>query len=151
MPASPAPCSRSRSLRFVCHRDRLAEMGDRLLVGRAAQRVFARLAPPLDREIVEPGLGKVTGDRLGFFVSLDERLRRAPVQRLAAAFQEAVVGRVLNQRMLEAVDRLRRDAIDKEKVCVHETAQGDWSEASSSSRWFETGSGARRRRRAEAA
>ena len=62
------PLLRRRSLRFFGHRDRGAEVGDRLFVGRAAQRVLARLAPPLDREIVEPGLSKVTGDRLGFFV-----------------------------------------------------------------------------------
>ena len=42
--------------RLVRHLDRLAEMGDRLLEGRAAQRLIARLAPPFDREIVEAGL-----------------------------------------------------------------------------------------------
>src|SRR5262249_40925028 len=119
----------SRSLRFFRHCDRLAEVGDRLFVGRAAQRVFARLAPPLDREIVERGLGKVTGDRLRLFVSLDKRLRRAPVERLATASQQAVVCRVPNQRMLETVDRLRRDALDEEEVCVQETAQSDLEQA----------------------
>ena len=42
----------------VRHGDRLAEMGDRLLEGRAAQRLVARLAPPFDAEIVEPGFVK---------------------------------------------------------------------------------------------
>ena len=69
------------------------------------------------------------GDRLGFFVSCDKLLRRAPVQRLAAALQEAVVCRVPNQRMLETVDRLWRDALDEEKVCVQETAQSDLEQA----------------------
>ena len=53
------PLARARRLparRLVRHRDRLAEMGDRLLEGRAAQGLVARLAPPFDREIVEPGL-----------------------------------------------------------------------------------------------
>src|SRR5215831_18336669 len=124
-----APLPPCRSLRFFGDRDRPAEVGDRLFVGRAAQRVFARLAPPLDREIVEPGLGKMTGDSLGLFVSLDKRLRRAPVEGLAAALQEAVVCRVPDQRMLETVDRLWRDALDKEKVCLQETAQSDLEQA----------------------
>src|SRR6516225_1872538 len=51
------------------------------------------------------------------------------MQRLAAALQEAVVCRVLNQRMLETVDRLWRDALDEEKVCVQETAQSDLEQA----------------------
>ena len=39
----------------VRHCYRLAEMGDRLLEGRAAQRLFAGFAPPFDCEIVEAG------------------------------------------------------------------------------------------------
>ena len=39
----------------VRHRDRLAEMGDRLLEGGAAQCLVTRLAPPFDGEIVETG------------------------------------------------------------------------------------------------
>ena len=117
------PLLRSCSLRFVGHRDRLAEMGDRLLVGRAAQRVFARLAPPVDRQIVEPGLPAVMRHRLRLPHGLDQRLRRASVQRLPAALQEAVVGRVLNQRVLEAIGRLWRDALDEKKVRAHETVQ----------------------------
>jgi hypothetical protein len=38
----------------------------------------------------------------------------AAVQRLAAALQQAVVGRVLDQRVLEAIDRLRAGALDEE-------------------------------------
>ena len=44
-------------------------MGDRLLEGRAAQRLVARLAPPFDREVVEAGLGEMMGDRFGLGVS----------------------------------------------------------------------------------
>jgi hypothetical protein len=52
---------------FVCHRDRLAEMGDRFLKSGAAQSLVARSSPPFDREIVEAGFGEVMGDdfRLG--------------------------------------------------------------------------------------
>ena len=57
-----------RRARPVRHRDRLAEMGDRLLEGRAAQGLVARLAPPFDREIVEAGLGEMMGDRFGLGV-----------------------------------------------------------------------------------
>ena len=63
----------------VRHCDRLAEMGDRLLEGRAAQRLVARLAPPFDGEIVEPGLGEMMGDRLGLgrcAFRLTHKLRR---------------------------------------------------------------------------
>ena len=52
--------------RLVRHGDRLAEMGDRLLEGRAAQRLVAGLAPPFDRKIVEAGLREMMGDRFGF-------------------------------------------------------------------------------------
>ena len=37
-----------RIARPVRHLDRLAEMGDRFLEGRAVQRLVARLAPPFD-------------------------------------------------------------------------------------------------------
>ena len=55
---------RRPSARLVRHRDRLAEMRDRLLKGGAPQSLVARLAPPLDREVTEAGLGEVMGDRL---------------------------------------------------------------------------------------
>jgi hypothetical protein len=38
-------------------------MGDRLLEGGAAQRVFARLALPFDRQIVEAGLSEMMRKR----------------------------------------------------------------------------------------
>ena len=92
-------------------------MGDRLLERRAAQGLVARLAPPFDREIVEAGLGEMMGDRLGFgrrAVAQDFGSPR--VQRLAAALEQAVVGRVLDQRVLEAVGRLRSIALDEQNV-----------------------------------
>src|SRR5208337_4648302 len=94
--------SRHRA-RLVRHRDRLAEMGDRLLEGRAAQRLVARLAPPFDGEIVETGLGEMMGDRFGLGVRVAQRLGRAAVERLAAALEKALVGRILDQRVLETV------------------------------------------------
>ena len=86
-------------------------MGDRLLEGRAAQGLVARLAPPFDREIVEAGLGEMMGDdfRLGrgALGLIAQDFGGAAVQRLAAALEQAVVGRVLDQRVLEAIVRLR--------------------------------------------
>ena len=79
-------------------------MGDRLLEGRAAQRLVARLAPPFDGEIVETGLGEMMGDRLGLGACAStQHLGGAAMQRLAAALEQAVVGRVLDQRVLEAI------------------------------------------------
>ena len=52
-------------------------MGDRLLEGRAAQSLVARLAPPFDGEIVEAGFGEMMGDRLGLGrFGFDAALRR---------------------------------------------------------------------------
>jgi hypothetical protein len=66
-------------------------MGDRLLEGRAAQRLIARLAPPLDREIVEPGLGEMVRDRLGLggpvVRIVAQEFGGAPVQSLAAGLE----------------------------------------------------------------
>jgi hypothetical protein len=47
----------------------------------------------------------------------------AAMQRLTAAFEEAVVGRVLDQRVLEAIARLRRRALDERKVGIGEPVQ----------------------------
>ena len=92
-------------------------MGDRLLEGRAAQRLIARLAPPFDGEIVEAGLGEMMGDRFGLGVARSAQdFGRAAVQRLAAALEKALVGRVLDQRVLEAIGRLRAGALDEQEV-----------------------------------
>ena len=48
-----------RGARPVRHLDRLAEMGDRLLEGRAAQRLIAGFAPPFDRGFGERRLREV--------------------------------------------------------------------------------------------
>ena len=50
--------ARSFSFRFFGKRDRLAKMGHRLLEGRTAQCVFARIAPPLDRQTLAPAAVK---------------------------------------------------------------------------------------------
>jgi hypothetical protein len=66
-------------------------MRDRLLEGRAPKREIAGLAPPFDREIVEARFGEMMGDRLGFGrCAFAQDFRRAAVQRLAAALEQAV-------------------------------------------------------------
>ena len=100
-------------------------MGDRLLEGRAAQRLVARLAPPFDGEIVETGLGEMMGDRFGLGAArlVAQHLGRAAMQRLAAALEQALVGRVLDQRVLEAIVGLRWRALDKQEVGVGKPIQ----------------------------
>src|SRR6516165_3027652 len=82
--------------------------------------LVARLAPPFDGEIVEPSLREMMCDDLGlrrgalWIVAQD--FSGAAMQRLAAALEQAVVGSVLDQRVLEAIARLRRRALGDEKV-----------------------------------
>ena len=116
---------RSFSFNFVRECDRFAEMRHRLLEGRAAQSILARVAPPFDRQIFIPGRGAVMRDFLRVGLPRDQRRSRVSVKCLTAASQEALVRRVLNQRVLEAVCRLWREAIDEEEGGVHETRQGE--------------------------
>ena len=111
------------SLRLFVKRDRLAKMRHRLLERRTAQGVFARLGPPLDRQALGARRSEMASDRLRFRLSGDQRRCGAPVQGLTAASQEAVIGRVLNQRMLETVACLRRDTFDEQKRGIDEAGQ----------------------------
>jgi hypothetical protein len=79
-------------------------MRDRLLERAAPQRRVAGLAPPFDGELRLVGLGEMMRDQLRLRVGRgDERLRRAPMQRLPAVLEQALVGRVLDERVFEAV------------------------------------------------
>ena len=102
-------------------------MGDGLLEGGAAQRLVAGLAPPFDGEVVEAGLGEVVGDdfRLGRSAlgGIAQDFGGATVQRLAAALEQAVVGRVLDQRVLEAIARLMARALGDEEVGAGEPVE----------------------------
>jgi hypothetical protein len=102
-------------------------VGDRLLERRAAQRLVARLAPPFDGEFVEAGLSEMMGDdlRLGRrrLWLPDQDFRRAAVQHPPAALEETLVGRVLDQRVLEAVVRLRAGTLGDEEVRVGEPVE----------------------------
>ena len=122
--------SRHRA-RLVRHRDRLAKMGDRLLEGRAAKRLVARLTPPFDRDIVEAGLGEMMGDRFGLGVGVAQRLGRAAVKRLAAALEQALVGRVLDQRVLETIGGGRRGASANRRSASVSRSSAVWRRSSS--------------------
>ena len=99
-------------------------MGDRLLEGRAPQSLVARSSPPFDGEIVVAGLGEVTRDRLGLGRrAIAQKLSGAAMQRLAPAFEQVFVGRVLDQRVLETVFGLGRQALDQENVGLGELFQ----------------------------
>jgi hypothetical protein len=47
----------------------------------------------------------------------------AAVQRLAAAFEQVLVRRVLDQRVLEAISGVRRQAFDQENIGLGEPLQ----------------------------
>ena len=97
-------------------------MRDRLLEGRAAKSLVTGLAPPLDCKVVETGLGEMVGNdfRLsrGGLGLIAQDFGSAAVQRLAAALEQAVVGSVLDQRVLEAIIGLGWRALDKQEVSV---------------------------------
>ena len=46
----------------------------------------------------------------------DERLRRAPVKRLAAAPEQALVGRILDEGVLETIGREGGVALDEQQI-----------------------------------
>jgi hypothetical protein len=102
-------------------------MGDRLLEGGTAQSLFAGLAPPFDGEVVEAGLGEMMGDDLprgrGALGLVAQDFGGAAVQRLAAALEQVVVSRILDQRMLEAILRLVARALDDEEVRAGEPVE----------------------------
>ena len=96
-------------------------MRDRLLKGRAAKREIARLAPVFNRGLGEARLGEVMGDQFRF--SLDDTREffaqgfgDAPMQDLPPAPQQAFVGRVLHERVLEAVACFGRGSVAKHQL-----------------------------------
>ena len=78
--------------------------------------------------MIEAGLGEVSRDRLRLgrrtLWAVAQEFGGAPVQCAAAALQQALVGRVLDQRVLEAVVRPRPLALDEKDVGLSEPLQG---------------------------
>ena len=78
-------------------------------------------------EVVEAGLREMMRDDFGLgrraLWIVAQRFGGAAVQRLPAAFEQALVGCVLDQRMLEAIVGLWRRALDKQEVGFGEPLQ----------------------------
>jgi hypothetical protein len=87
----------------------------------------ARLAPPFDGEVVEARFGEMMRDDfcLGRYALglIAQEFRGTAMQRLPAALEQAVVGRVLDQRVLEAVVRLRACALGDKEVRAGEPVE----------------------------
>src|SRR6516165_9462518 len=102
-------------------------MRDRLLEGGTAQRLVAGLAPPFDGGVGQTRLRKVMRQhfRLGrsALKAIAQDFRGAAVQRLPAALEQTVVGRVLDQRVLEAVVRLKARSLGDEEIRVGELVE----------------------------
>ena len=103
-------------------------MGDRLLEGGAAQRLVAGLAPPFDGGVGHARLREMMRQRfrLGrrrIGEAVAQNLGDAAVQNLAPALEQIFVGRVLDERVLEAVVALGRQALDQHDVGVGELFQ----------------------------
>ena len=104
-------------------------MRDRLGERRAAQRLIAGLAPLFDRRFGQAGFGEMMRQhfrlrRRALRELISQRLGGATMQRLTAALQQILVSRVLDQRVLEAIFRLRRQAFDQQDVGFGEPFQG---------------------------
>ena len=116
--------ARPRAARLVRQLDRLAEVRDRLGEGGAAQSLVAGFAPPFDRKLGLAAQREMMRERLGLRRGRGQQhFGRAPVKRLAAALQQAVVGGVLDQRVLEAIVGVRRDAFDEQQLGVRKPVE----------------------------
>jgi type II secretory ATPase GspE/PulE/Tfp pilus assembly ATPase PilB-like protein len=86
------------------------------------------LSPAGDRFFDEPGFGVMLCEELGLAVHQlrgtgFERLGDLRVQLLPGAAQQAVVSRVLHQRVLEAIDRIGRDASLEDQLGSNEASE----------------------------
>ena len=95
------------------HLQPLGQVRDRLGHRRARERLLPGLLPVVDRPLGEPRLGAVPGEQLGLRVHrLGEALLQRPddagMQLLPLRLEQALVGGVPHQRVLEGVARLRR-------------------------------------------
>src|SRR5438445_10747986 len=97
-----------------------------LVVGGSVLRPVARLDPPFDGRFAELPLREMMGDALRLDLGhrlepIAQGLSNAPVQYLPAALEQALVSRLLHQRVLEAVDGFRRIAAREDelpRLCV---------------------------------
>ena len=106
-----------------------AQVSDRFHVGRAAGGQLAGAAPVGNRPRRQARLGQMLGQhfRLGLGdlgKPLLERLGDAGVQLLAPGLEQRLVGRVLDQGVLEAVGRLGRGAAAEDQLGGDQLVEG---------------------------
>jgi hypothetical protein len=96
-------------------------MRDRLLKRGAAKRLVAGLAPPFDRRVGQPRLREMMRRRFrrrlgGRGEAVAEDLGDAAMHQLAPALEQIFVSCVLNQRVLETILGVGRQALDQQDV-----------------------------------
>ena len=108
--------------------DRLPELPDRLLVRRARLRPLTRPAVVRDRVVAAPRRLGVPRHHLGLALDplgelLPQHVDHPPVELLARALEQRLVRRLLHERVLERVRRLRRLAAHEYQLRLDETGQ----------------------------
>lgn len=103
-------------------------MADRFRICRALHRALTGYLPLLDGLRLQIRFRVVMGEELGLRLgdlrkALFQDLRNLAVIILAPAAQQRLIGRVLEQRVFEAVVRLRRDALDKQQLRVGQLSE----------------------------
>ena len=101
--------------------ERLAEIGYRLRIGGAAERPVTGLAPPVRCGLITAGLVEMVGDQLR--LGLIRRARRIAqqfgnthVQCLPSELGQGFIGRLAQERVREAVGRLRQRTTAKDQL-----------------------------------
>ena len=92
---------------------------------RALQRPLSRFAPKARGLLDQPGFGAVTRQNLRLVLGdvsevAFERFGDASVQRTSRLAQKGAVGRILDQRVLKEITRMRRYALPKQQTCPND-------------------------------
>ena len=111
------------------HVEPSGEVCDGFRIRRSFVSTLARVLPVTDGLLNQARLGAMVGEQFGLDLgrlrkSLGKHLSDPLMELLASALQQRMVGRLLDQRMLEGVDRVRRGAAPVHEFRIHETSQG---------------------------
>ena len=92
------------------------------------QRPLSSLAPQSRSLLDQSGLGAVTRQQFGLVLGnlgelALESFGDASVKRASRLAQQRAVGRVLHQRVLEQISRVRRHALPEQQTCRNETVE----------------------------
>ncbi len=104
-------------------------MGDRLDIGRAFKGAITCPLPIFDRLFGRACFSVVVSQQFGFCLCplrepSFQDLCDATMQSLAFALEQALVSRILNERMLEGVARIRWRAALKQQLGIDESMEG---------------------------